>query len=84
MCRLFGLHVGRTPASATLWLLNAPDSLEQQSRRNPDGTGKGVYLADGRVVVDKQPIAAWTTRAGKQSSPVNSSTSKPTSRSLAA
>ncbi len=59
MCRLFGLHAGRTPATATLWLLNAPDSLAEQSRRNPDGSGIGVFGPDGRPVVDKQPIAAW-------------------------
>lgn len=59
MCRLFGLHAGRTPASATLWLLNAPDSLAEQSRHNPDGSGIGVFGPDGQPVVDKQPIAAW-------------------------
>jgi glutamine amidotransferase len=32
MCRLFGLHAG-TPVSATFWLLDAPDSLAEQSRR---------------------------------------------------
>ena len=62
MCRLFGLHAGRTPATATLWLLNAPDSLAEQSHRNPDGSGIGVFGPDGRPVVDKQPIAAWADR----------------------
>lgn len=59
MCRLFGLHAGRELATATLWLLNAPDSLSEQSRRNPDGTGVGVFGPDGRPIVDKQPMAAW-------------------------
>lgn len=59
MCRLFGLHAGRNPVTATLWLLNAPDSLAEQSHRNPDGTGIGLFGADGQPVVDKQPIAAW-------------------------
>jgi glutamine amidotransferase len=58
MCRLFGLHAGRA-VPATFWLLEAPDSLAAQSRRNPDGTGLGVFDADGASVVRKQPIAAW-------------------------
>lgn len=58
MCRLFGLHAG-DPVTATFWLLDAPDSLAEQSRRNPDGTGLGVFDSTGRAVVDKQPIAAW-------------------------
>ena len=58
MCRLFGLHAGRVPATATFWLLDAPDNLSEQSRHNPDGTGIGVF-EDGTAVVDKQPIAAW-------------------------
>ncbi|MDN5761196.1 MAG: class II glutamine amidotransferase [Microlunatus sp.] len=59
MCRLFGLHAGRVPAAATFWLVNAPDSLAEQSRRNPEGTGIGVFGPDGMPMVDKQPIAAW-------------------------
>ncbi|MGV0802045.1 class II glutamine amidotransferase, partial [Mycolicibacterium elephantis] len=58
MCRLFALHAGR-PVTATFWLLDAPDSLTAQSKRNPDGTGLGVFGADGDPVVLKQPIAAW-------------------------
>jgi glutamine amidotransferase len=59
VCRLFGLHAGRRVVTATFWLLDAPDSLVEQSRRNPDGTGLGVFEADGEPVVDKQPMAAW-------------------------
>ncbi len=59
MCRLFGLHAGVDPVSATFWLLDAPDSLREQSHREPDGAGIGVFDADGRPVLDKQPIAAW-------------------------
>jgi predicted glutamine amidotransferase len=59
MCRLFGLHAGSTAVTATFWLLDAPDSLAAQSRRNPDGAGIGVFGADGTATVDKQPIAAW-------------------------
>lgn len=63
MCRLFGLHAGDSTVPATFWLLQAPDSLAEQSRRNPDGAGIGVFTADGGIVVDKQPMAAWQDRA---------------------
>lgn len=59
MCRLFGLHAGARPVRATFWLLDAPDSLSDQSRREPDGAGIGTYDADGRARVAKQPLAAW-------------------------
>jgi glutamine amidotransferase len=44
---------------ATFWLLEAPDSLAEQSRREPDGTGLGTFAKDGSPVVDKQPLAAY-------------------------
>jgi predicted glutamine amidotransferase len=59
MCRLFGLHAGTSVVTATFWLLDAPDNLSEQSRRNPDGSGLGVFDAQGRPQVHKQPIAAW-------------------------
>jgi predicted glutamine amidotransferase len=59
MCRLFGLHADRLVVTATFWLLEAPDNLVEQSKRNPDGTGLGVFEADGKPVLDKQPMAAW-------------------------
>ncbi|WP_396937006.1 class II glutamine amidotransferase [Mycolicibacterium sp.] len=59
MCRLFGLHAGHRPVTATFWLLDAPDNLAEQSRRNPDGTGLGVFGADGGAVLYKEPVAAW-------------------------
>ncbi len=59
MCRLFGLHAGTDVCGATFWLLDAPDSLAQQSRRNPDGTGLGVFDERGRPQVHKEPMAAW-------------------------
>jgi glutamine amidotransferase len=40
-------------------LLDAPDSLSEQSRRNPDGTGLGVFDEHGAPQVYKQPMAAW-------------------------
>ena len=54
MCRLFGLSGGEEPVKATFWLLEAPDSLAQQSRREPDGTGIGTFDEQGRPVVAKQ------------------------------
>ena len=59
MCRLFGMSGGREPVQATFWLLEAPDSLSQQSRREPDGTGLGSFTPDGWPVVSKQPLAAF-------------------------
>src|SRR5262249_48143004 len=58
-CRPVGVSGGRGPGHATFWLLEAPDSLAEQSRREPDGTGLGTYDADGHPVVSKQPIAAY-------------------------
>ena len=62
MCRLFGMSGGSRPVRATFWLLEAPDSLAQQSRRNPDGTGIGYYDEDGTPRVDKQPMPAYEDR----------------------
>lgn len=59
MCRLFGLHAGAHVVTAKFWLLDAPDSLAEQSRKNPDGTGLGVFDADGDPIVRKEPVAAW-------------------------
>ncbi len=50
---------GADPVRATFWLLEAPDSLARQSRREPDGTGLGIFAPDGRPVVSKQPLAAY-------------------------
>jgi predicted glutamine amidotransferase len=59
MCRLFGMTTGARPARATFWLLDAPDSLSEQSRFQPDGTGLGWFDDDGIPWVDKAAIAAW-------------------------
>jgi glutamine amidotransferase len=59
MCRLFGLSGGHAPVRATFWLLEAPDSLAQQSRREPDGTGLGAFDDRDRPRVEKQPLAAY-------------------------
>ncbi|MFZ0041368.1 MAG: class II glutamine amidotransferase [Solirubrobacteraceae bacterium] len=62
MCRLFAMSGGSEPVSATFWLLQAPDSLAQQSRREPDGTGLGTFTPDGQPLVSKQPLAAFEDR----------------------
>jgi glutamine amidotransferase len=59
MCRLFGMSGGAEPLTATFWLLEAPDSLAIQSRREPDGTGLGVFDSSGRPEIHKWPIAAY-------------------------
>jgi glutamine amidotransferase len=59
MCRLFGMSGGPERIRATFWLLEAPDSLAKQSRRDPDGTGIGYYTQDGTPAVEKQPLAAY-------------------------
>ena len=53
---------GSEPVRATFWLLQAPDSLSAQGRREPDGTGIGFFDADGLPIVSKQPIAAYEDR----------------------
>src|SRR5690348_16911386 len=62
MCRLLGLTAGREPVSASFWLLDAPDSLEVQSRRNVDGSGIGFFDAAGAPVLDKQPEPAFASK----------------------
>lgn len=59
MCRLFGLTASPERVRASFWLLEAPDALVRQSERNPDGTGLGYFDADGQVVIDKEPLAAF-------------------------
>jgi predicted glutamine amidotransferase len=66
MCRLFGLTAGHQRVRATFWLLEAPDSLALQSRRNPDGTGIGYYDESHEPVVVKQPLAAYEDQAFAQ------------------
>lgn len=53
---------GPRRVNATFWLVEAPDSLAQQSRRNPDGTGVGYFDERGRPRVDKQALAAYEDR----------------------
>jgi len=53
---------GSEPVRATFWLLQASDSLSEQSRREPDGTGIGFFDDEDRPVVSKQPLAAHDDR----------------------
>ncbi len=62
MCRLFGMSGGPRRVAATFWLLQAPDSLAQQSHREPDGTGLGTFDEHSHPVVAKQPLAAYDDR----------------------
>jgi len=59
VCRLFGLSSAPQRVTATFWLLDAPDSLAAQSRREPDGVGLGVYEEDGTPFVHRRPVAAY-------------------------
>jgi predicted glutamine amidotransferase len=60
VCRLFGMSAGAERVHASFWLLDAPDSLQMQGRRNRDGTGLGFFDESGQAVVDKQPEAAYS------------------------
>ncbi len=56
------MSAGRTPARATFWLLDAPDSLSAQSHREPDGTGLGWFDEHGAPHISKQAQAAYGDR----------------------
>jgi len=57
------MHAGPKPVRATFWLLTAPDSLAEQSRRMADGFGIGVFDSAGKPVLDKAPMPAYEDRA---------------------
>ncbi|MGS2643694.1 class II glutamine amidotransferase [Streptosporangium sp. LJ11] len=59
MCRLFGMSSAPRRTCATFWLLDAPVSMSEQSRRYPDGTGLGYFDTDGTPEVHKTPVAAY-------------------------
>ncbi|NUS71886.1 MAG: class II glutamine amidotransferase [Corynebacteriales bacterium] len=59
MCRLFGLTSGDHPIRATFWLLDAPSSIREQSRRMPDGTGLGWFTQNGSIIRSRAPIPAY-------------------------
>ncbi|MFL6116808.1 MAG: class II glutamine amidotransferase [Catenulispora sp.] len=66
MCRLFAMTSAPQRVRATFWLLEAPDSITVQSRRDPDGTGLGYFRSDGTPAIHKAPIAAYADRAFAQ------------------
>ncbi|MFB4312373.1 class II glutamine amidotransferase [Actinomadura sp. GTD37] len=59
MCRLFGMTTGGPRVHSTFWLLDAPESLQFQSRRMPDGTGLGWFSLGEEPVRDRAPVAAF-------------------------
>jgi predicted glutamine amidotransferase len=50
---------GPAPLARRFWLLEAPDSLAEQSRRNPDGYGIATYEEDGFPRIDRRPGTAY-------------------------
>jgi glutamine amidotransferase len=75
MCRLFGLIASPQRVRASFWLLEAPDSLLEQSLRNPDGTGLGYFAPVVGAVVDKEPLSAYEDPAvARQAKHVSSTT----------
>jgi len=72
MCRLFGMTTGSDSVKATFWLLEAPDSLAEQSRRNPDGYGLATFRPD--PLVEKRPVAAYEDEAFAREAQERSST----------
>ena len=65
MCRLFA-RVAAQPYPATFGLLEAPDSVEAQSRREPDGYGIGSFDRHGAPHVIRRAKAAYQDRAFPQ------------------
>jgi predicted glutamine amidotransferase len=62
VCRLFAMSGGSRRVGATFWLLDAPDSLDAQSRREPDGTGLGAYDRQGGPLVHHSALPAYEDR----------------------
>lgn len=62
MCRLFA-RAAATSHPAAFGLLEADNSLEAQSRREPDGYGIGTFDGEGRPHVVKRAKAAYRDRA---------------------
>jgi len=65
MCRLFA-RVAAEAYPATFGLLEAPDSVEAQSRKEPDGYGIGTFDRAGHPHVIKRAKAAYEDRAFPQ------------------
>ncbi len=61
MCRLFA-RISAHPYPATWGALEAPDSIEAQSRREPDGYGIASFDEEGRPHVVRRAKAAYLDR----------------------
>ncbi len=61
MCRLFG-RISPEPYPATFGMLETDDSIEAQSRREPDGYGIGTFDRAGHPHVVKRAQAAYEDR----------------------
>ncbi len=55
---MLAIYAGTSTVSGRFWLLDAPDNLDIQSRRNPDGAGIGWFDDDGTPRLDRAPLAA--------------------------
>lgn len=53
------MTTGGPRVKASFWLLDAPQSLHEQSRRMPDGTGLGWFSLGDEPVRDRAPVAAF-------------------------
>ncbi|WP_289007982.1 class II glutamine amidotransferase [uncultured Thermomonospora sp.] len=62
MCRLFGMTTGGPRVEAEFWLLDAPQSLREQSRRMPHGVGLGWFSLGDEPVRDRAPLPAYDSR----------------------
>ena len=58
------MTAGWRPLRATFLLLEAPDSLAEQSRRNPAGYGIATYETDGSPGIEKRRRLRTRTTAG--------------------
>jgi glutamine amidotransferase len=75
VCRLFGLNAGTNRVHVRYWLAQAPDSVQEQSRRNPDGTGVGWFDATGVAQLRREPRPAAQSRAfGAQARQIHTNT----------
>jgi predicted glutamine amidotransferase len=59
MCRLFGMTTGGPRVQASFWLLDAPQSLKEQSVKMPHGVGLGWFSLGDEPVRDRAPLAAF-------------------------
>ena len=58
MCRLFALHAGDRDVAADFWLLNAPDSIAEQSTVNADGYGLAALTSRRGMILVRNPVEA--------------------------